>query len=45
MANNYNGALRPPIVMAHDGVARLVLRRETYDDLLRRDVEQHDEPQ
>ncbi len=38
MANNYNGALRPPIVLVNDGEARLALRRETYDDLLRRDA-------
>jgi diaminopimelate decarboxylase len=38
MANNYNGALRPPIVLARDGVPRMVLRRETYDDLARRDL-------
>jgi diaminopimelate decarboxylase len=38
LANNYNGALRPPIVFAHNGAARIVLRRETYDDLVRRDV-------
>jgi diaminopimelate decarboxylase len=38
MANNYNGALRPPIVFARDGVPRMVLRRETYDDLARRDL-------
>ena len=38
MANNYNGALRPPIVFARDGVPRMVLRRETYDDLVRRDL-------
>ena len=38
MANNYNGALRPPIVMVRDGDAKLVQRRETYDDLLGRDV-------
>ncbi len=38
MANNYNGALRPPIVLVSDGEARLALRRETYDDLLRRDA-------
>ncbi|HSN02698.1 MAG TPA: diaminopimelate decarboxylase, partial [Acidimicrobiales bacterium] len=37
MANNYNGALRPPIVMVNDDDARVVLRRESYDDLLRRD--------
>ncbi|WP_427870396.1 diaminopimelate decarboxylase [Leucobacter luti] len=35
MTNNYNGALRPAIVFAQDGEARLVARRETYDDLLR----------
>ncbi|WP_200332176.1 diaminopimelate decarboxylase [Leucobacter sp. L43] len=34
MTNNYNGALRPAIVFVHDGTARLVTRRETYEDLL-----------
>jgi diaminopimelate decarboxylase len=38
LANNYNGALRPPVVMCRDGAAREVVRRETYDDLLSRDV-------
>jgi diaminopimelate decarboxylase len=38
MANNYNGALRIPIVLASQGAPRLVLRRETYEDLLRRDL-------
>jgi diaminopimelate decarboxylase len=38
MANNYNGALRIPIVFAQDGAPRLVLRRETYEDLLQRDL-------
>ncbi len=38
MSNNYNGALRPPVVFCSDGRARLVQRRETYDDLVRRDV-------
>ena len=38
MANNYNGALRPPIVLVDGGEARLALRRETYEDLLRRDA-------
>jgi diaminopimelate decarboxylase len=38
MANNYNGARRPPVVFCKDGVARAVVRRETYDDLLARDV-------
>ncbi len=36
MANNYNGALRPPVVFCRDGEAREVIRRETYEDLLGR---------
>ncbi|HET8951631.1 MAG TPA: diaminopimelate decarboxylase [Solirubrobacteraceae bacterium] len=39
MANNYNGNRRIPVVFATDGAARLVVRRETWDDLLARDVE------
>lgn len=35
MASNYNAALRPPVVFVKDGKARLVRRRETYEDLLR----------
>ncbi|QZY53218.1 diaminopimelate decarboxylase [Leucobacter tenebrionis] len=35
LANNYNGALKPAIVFVRDGEARLVTRRETYEDLLR----------
>jgi diaminopimelate decarboxylase len=38
MANNYNGALRPPVVFCRDGEARVVVRRETYDDLLARQL-------
>jgi len=38
LANNYNGARRPPVVFCRDGVARLVVRRESYNDMLRRDV-------
>ena len=39
MANNYNGARRIPVVFVGDGEARLVVRRESWDDLLARDVE------
>jgi diaminopimelate decarboxylase len=39
MANNYNGNRRIPVVFAHDGVARLVVRRETWADLMARDVD------
>jgi len=38
MANNYNGNRRIPVVFARDGEARLVVRRETYDDLMARDM-------
>jgi diaminopimelate decarboxylase len=39
MANNYNGNRRIPVVFAQEGEARLVVRRETWDDLLARDVD------
>ncbi|MCF6521623.1 diaminopimelate decarboxylase [Streptomyces sp. JJ36] len=38
MASNYNHALRPPVVALRDGEARVILRRETEEDLLRLDV-------
>jgi diaminopimelate decarboxylase len=38
MASNYNHALRPPVVAVRDGAARVVVRRETVDDLLATDV-------
>jgi diaminopimelate decarboxylase len=39
MSNQYNGARRVPVVFARDGAARLVVRRDTWDDLLMRDVD------
>jgi diaminopimelate decarboxylase len=38
MQSNYNSMLRPAIVFVKDGKARLIRRRETLDDLTRRDV-------
>ena len=38
MASNYNRAGRPAVVFAKDGKARIVLRRETYEDQLRYDT-------
>ena len=38
MSNQYNGARRIPVVFADGGAARLVVRRDTWDDLLARDV-------
>ena len=38
MANNYNGVPRPPVIFCSGGDARVVVRRETYEDLSERDV-------
>jgi diaminopimelate decarboxylase len=38
MASNYNLSLRPAVVVVADGKARLVRRRETYEDLLRAEL-------
>jgi diaminopimelate decarboxylase len=38
MGSNYNMIRRPPVVFVRNGVPRLVVRRETYEDLTRRDV-------
>ena len=37
-SSNYNGTLRPAVVLVRDGLATLIQRRETYEDLIRRDV-------
>jgi len=39
MASNYNMAPRPAVVMVHEGRVRTVLKRETYRDLLSREVD------
>jgi diaminopimelate decarboxylase len=38
MASNYNAVPRPPVAFCRDGDARVVVRRETYEDLTARDV-------
>jgi diaminopimelate decarboxylase len=38
MASSYNRLPRPAVVAVRDGEARLLLRRETVDDLLRLEV-------
>jgi diaminopimelate decarboxylase len=38
MANNYNGIPRPPVIFCRDGDARVVVRRDTYEDLAARDA-------
>jgi diaminopimelate decarboxylase len=39
LANNYNGVPRPPVIFCSEGRARVVVRRETYDDLAARDLD------
>jgi diaminopimelate decarboxylase len=38
MASNYNGLPRPPVIFCRDGDARVVVRRESFEDLTARDV-------
>ncbi len=38
MASNYNGVPRAPVIFCRDGDARVVVRRERYEDLTARDV-------
>ncbi len=38
MASNYNRLPRPPVIMVRDGEAREVVRRESYEDLVRNDL-------
>ena len=38
MSSSYNGQPRPAIVFVRDGAARVVTRRETYEDLMARDI-------
>jgi len=38
MASNYNHVPRPPVIAVKDGRTRVVVRRETEDDLLALDM-------
>jgi diaminopimelate decarboxylase len=38
MGSNYNQMLRPAVVFVSNGSPRLVVARETYEDLTRRDI-------
>ncbi len=38
MVNNYNAALKPPVIYCADGIARLGVRRETHDEMLGREM-------
>ena len=39
MSSNYNRIIKPAVVFVKDGKAQLVVKRETYDDLVRNDLE------
>ena len=38
MASNYNRICRPPVLMIKDGVVRVAVRRESYEDLIANDL-------
>ncbi len=38
MASNYNRLPRPPVIFVKDGAARVMVRRESYEDLVRNDI-------
>ncbi|MGN0558808.1 MAG: diaminopimelate decarboxylase [Acutalibacteraceae bacterium] len=38
MASNYNRIAKPPIVMVNNGKARVIVKRESYEDLIRNDI-------
>ena len=38
MASNYNRIPRPPVIMVKDGEPRIVVKRETYEDITANDV-------
>ena len=44
MASNHNGVPRLPVVFVRNGEARVVVRRETYADLMSRDVDAGERP-
>ena len=38
MASNYNHVPRPPVISVRNGAAKVIVRRESYEDLLRLDL-------
>ncbi len=38
MASNYNRVPRPAMVLVNDGKAKLIVKRETYEDMARNDI-------
>jgi len=42
MSSNYNGFLKPAIALVNNGKQKLITRREVYDDLIKRDIENNE---
>ena len=38
MASNYNRSPRPPVILVRDGVARVAVKRESFEDIVRNDI-------
>ncbi|MCX7843189.1 MAG: diaminopimelate decarboxylase [Clostridia bacterium] len=38
MSSNYNRIPRPPVILVKDGTARVIVKRETYEDIIRNDI-------
>ena len=38
MASNYNRIPRPPVILVRDGEARIAVKRESFEDLVRNDI-------
>jgi len=38
MSSNYNRILRPPVVMVKDGESRIIVKGETFEDIIRNDM-------
>lgn len=39
MSSNYNRIPKPPVVMVRDGKSRVVVKRETFEDIVRNDID------
>lgn len=39
MASNYNRVPRPPVVMVSGGKSKIIVKRETYEDLIKNDID------
>jgi len=38
MSSNYNRIAKPPVVMVKDGVSRIIVKGETFEDIIRNDI-------